>query len=140
MLEMPSPKWKARTVVWRVMPSRSDNGTMIGIVVTAIPVPEVSEDIHDILEGEHAQDLHGTRQFSDDSGQAIDDCVDDAAFVQYDDDAPGKADNEGAIGDGFGSFDEFAGDAARAVSGTEATDDTHAQEQGSQFLDPPALL
>ena len=37
---MPSPNWKASTETWRVTPTTSPSGAMIGMVVAAWPEPE----------------------------------------------------------------------------------------------------
>ena len=39
-MENPSLKLKVNTVVWRVKPSRSPSGAVIGITADAIPLPE----------------------------------------------------------------------------------------------------
>ena len=46
--ENPSPSWKASTAVWRDMPTKSETGTISGIVTAAWPVPDtITQFIND---------------------------------------------------------------------------------------------
>ena len=44
-LEKASPSWKARTLVWRDTPTRSERGAIIGMVRAAWPEPETTKKL-----------------------------------------------------------------------------------------------